>query len=176
MITTDKDIRIFDDTGKGDTYDINNIIYSDEYVITVKIEHPDFEQPVYACINKHSHKVSCDELPFYLAENYVSKTKQYVLNGGKLFNITSISTIRDGGTKQIITTNKDITLYVHIVDNSLHYSYPPSLENIITSENYIEYIFDRLESYLKNMDDEINRNRGIVSRMRSYEEMKHLPF
>ena len=39
------------------------------------------------------------------------KIKEYVKNGGRLFTIESIDTIRDGGTKIIRCTNSD-TFYI----------------------------------------------------------------
>ena len=75
MVTINKPIRIFDDTGKRDSYDIDNIIYSDDYIITAKIDSPDFDNPVYVIINKHSGNVMSEDLRFYIAENYTPEGK-----------------------------------------------------------------------------------------------------
>ena len=54
------------------------------------------------------------------------RMKEYVINGGKLFTVTYISTIRDGGTKIIKTTKDDY--YIHKDSKKFHSSYYPSEE------------------------------------------------
>ena len=56
--------------------------------------------------------------------------KEYVLNGGKLFSINSIDTIRDGGTKIIKTTKGDY--YINKDSKNFHSDYAPNSENLIT--------------------------------------------
>lgn len=70
MIDVYTPIRIFDDTGRDDTYEINNIIYSDDNIIVAKINHPDFPLDVYVMINRESKKVTSEDFRFYYAENY----------------------------------------------------------------------------------------------------------
>ena len=62
--------------------------------------------------------------------------KQYVINGGMLWSIDDISTIRDGGTIVLIRLpqSKLIPIYIHKDNWTLHSEYPTTDENIIVDE------------------------------------------
>ena len=86
--------------------------------------------------------------------------KEYVVNGGKLFTITSIGTIRDGGTKIITTTKGDY--YIHKDSKKFHSSYSPSEENLITDFLLIEYLTERIETYIKRCEEDVERNKNLL--------------
>jgi len=86
--------------------------------------------------------------------------RKYVLDGGKLFTITLIDTIRDGGTK-IIRTTKD-NFYIHKDSKKFHSSYPPSEENLITDFLLNEYLIERIETYIKKSEEDIERNKNLL--------------
>jgi len=86
--------------------------------------------------------------------------KEYVVNGGKLFTITSIGTIRDGGTKIINTTKDDY--YIHKDSKKFHSDYAPSEENLITDFLLIEYLIERIETYIKRCEENIERDKNLL--------------
>ena len=173
MITTEQDIRIFDDTGKGETYEVSNILHENEDEIIAKMEIAN-SGPFSIIIDKTTCMVTSNKLDHYIAENYVSNIRQYIKNGGRLFNVTKIDTIRDGGTISIQTSKDEY--FVHMHESSIHTSYPPSEDNIIKDEYLIEFIFDRVDDHIKQMADRIERIKGIFIKMKLYETLKNLPF
>ena len=86
--------------------------------------------------------------------------KEYVANGGKLFTITLIDTIRDGGTKIIKTTKDDY--YIHKDSKKFHSSYTPSEENLITDFLLIEYLIEQIETYIKRCGEAVERNKNLL--------------
>ena len=88
------------------------------------------------------------------------RMKEYVVNGGKLFTITLIDTIRDGGTK-IIKTTKD-AYYIHKDSKKFHSGYAPSDENLITDFLLIEYLIKRIETYIKRCEEDVERNKNLL--------------
>lgn len=78
MIDVYTPIRIYDDTGRDESYEINNIVYSDENIIVGKIIHPDFEEEVYVMINRKSKDVTSEYFRFYYAENYTPEEKFWI--------------------------------------------------------------------------------------------------
>ena len=86
--------------------------------------------------------------------------KEYVVNGGKLFTITLIDTIRDGGTKIIKTTKDDY--YIHKDSKKFHYDYTPNEENLITDFLLIEYLVERIETYIKRCEEDVERNKNLL--------------
>ena len=86
--------------------------------------------------------------------------KEYVVNGGKLFTITSIGTIRDGGTKIINTTKDDY--YINKDSKKFHSGYSPSEENLITDFLLIEYLTERIETYIKRCEEDVEWNKNLL--------------
>jgi hypothetical protein len=86
--------------------------------------------------------------------------KEYVVNGGKLFTITLIDTIRDGGTKIIKTTKDDY--YINKDSKKFHSGYSPSEENLITDFLLIEYLTERIETYIKRCEEDVERNKNLL--------------
>jgi hypothetical protein len=86
--------------------------------------------------------------------------KEYVVNGGKLFTIKTIDTIRDGGTKVLDTTGG--IFYINKDSKKFHSGYSPSNENLITDFLLIEYLIERIESYIKRSEDELNWDKNLL--------------
>ena len=86
--------------------------------------------------------------------------KEYVVNGGKLFIIKVIDSIRDGGTKIIKTTKDDY--YIHKDSKKFHSGYSPSEENLITDFLLIEYLTERIETYIKKCEEDVIRNKNLL--------------
>lgn len=70
MINTDENIRIYDDTGSGDSFDIESVLYEDDTIIIGLVVDEMYEYPLKVMIEKDSRTVSNNELNFYYAENY----------------------------------------------------------------------------------------------------------
>lgn len=83
--------------------------------------------------------------------------KKYEVNGGKLFTIKSIDNIRDGGTKVIKTSKNN---FYFSVDKQFHTGYPTLDENLITDYLLINYIIERIEIYVKNLEEDIIQQRN----------------
>lgn len=70
MITTEKKIRIYDDTGNGDSFDMIKLLYESENLILCNVINEWYEGELTVLIYKDSNDVFSKELNFYLAENY----------------------------------------------------------------------------------------------------------
>lgn len=92
-------------------------------------------------------------------ERNEDQIKQYVLNGGKIFSVKSIDTIRDGGTKIIKTTNEDY--YINKNNETFHFGYPTE-ENIITNPLLEVFLIDRIEKYIQECKDDIEQNEKFL--------------
>ena len=90
--------------------------------------------------------------------------KEYVKNGGMLWSIHNVDTIRDGGTGVLIRhpLSKLKSIYIHKDNWTLHTEYPPTNENIIVDELTKTYIFDRLEGYRKDCEFKVEQINGII--------------
>lgn len=89
---------------------------------------------------------------------------EYGRNGGKLFNVTMIDTIRDDGTIIIKTKNSDY--YINKDNNKIHSEYPLTNENLITNFLLIEYLFERIEVYIKHCEEDIKRNKNMLKQIK----------
>ena len=89
MIDVYTPIRIFDDTGRDESYEIDNIIYFDDNIIVGKIIHRDFDNDVYVLINRKSKEVTSEDFRFYYAENYTpDKQRGFCISYKNVANIT----------------------------------------------------------------------------------------
>jgi len=70
MITTDRKIRIYDDTRSGDTFEVDKILFEDDTLIVVSVINEWYTGSIKVTINKNSGVVVSDELHFYYAENF----------------------------------------------------------------------------------------------------------
>jgi len=70
MITTEKKIRIYDDTGSGDSFEMTKVLYENENLVLCNVINEWYNGELTILIYKDSNDVSSKELNFYLAENY----------------------------------------------------------------------------------------------------------
>ena len=101
--------------------------------------------------------------------NNQEQIKQYVVNGGVIFYIKLIDTIRDGGTK-VINCNNGNTFYIDKYDKKFHTAYPTSEDNLVTDPFLNTYLLDRIESYVKKLKEEFKRNELLFFELNNYEE------
>lgn len=94
------------------------------------------------------------------------KIKEYVINGGRLFTIKLIDTIRDGGTKIITCTNGD-TFYIDKNSTSFHRDYPLCNKNMITDLLLKTYLLERIETYVKRCEEDVERNKVLLSEIQN---------
>ncbi len=87
--------------------------------------------------------------------------KKYVIKGGKFFSVTFIDTIRDGGTK-IIKCSNEIYYYINKYSNKFHFAYPTSDKNLINDNLLINYIIDRMTTYIKRLEEDLQRNKNLL--------------
>jgi hypothetical protein len=88
------------------------------------------------------------------------RIKEYVVNGGKLFTIKTIDTIRDGGTKVLDTTGGKF--YINKDSKKFHSGYSPSDENLITDFLLVEYLIKRIETYIKRCEEDLERDKNLL--------------
>ena len=94
--------------------------------------------------------------------------KEYVVKGGKLFTITSIDIIRDGGTNIIKTTKDDY--YIHKDSKKFHSGYAPNEENLITDFLLIEYLIERIEKYITNCNEHLINSKNLLIEIKNNKE------
>jgi hypothetical protein len=119
--------------------------------------------------NEKLENVSTDEIEKIFNKKHILDTtkeseliiKEYIRNGGKIFTIKSFSKIRDGGTISVLTSN-DIEYFIHKDNNTIHTSYPPTDDNIISDELLISFIIDSVKTYIKRLEEKIFENKCIL--------------
>lgn len=87
--------------------------------------------------------------------------KQYLLEGGELFSIINVDTIRDGGTKVLMCSGGE-RFYIDKENYTIHNGYPLSDENIIKNIYTNSYIIDRLNKYSEYKKFELNQVESII--------------
>lgn len=90
--------------------------------------------------------------------------KKYLNSGGKLFVITDMQIIRDGGTMEIIT-NKG-KYYIDQDRKNIHNGYVPTTDNIINDDLLKFYLIDRIESYITHLEEKAKGLRFFLSRFK----------
>lgn len=91
--------------------------------------------------------------------------QEYLLNGGKLFNINAIDTIRDGGTKVLETSIGKF--FINKDTKNFHSGYSPSNENLITDFLLIEYLIEKIQTYIKRCEDDVERNKTLLLKIKN---------
>ena len=61
----------------------------------------------------------------------------------------------------IIKTTKD-DYYIHKDSKKFHSGYVPNQENLITDFLLIEYLIERIETYIKNCEEDVERNKNLL--------------
>jgi len=100
------------------------------------------------------------------------KIKEYVKDGGCLWNIEKLSTIRDGGTKIIILPPmlKMSPFYIHKDDWTIHTGYPLSNDNLLTDEPTKAYLFDRLKKYRERCEFKLEEADRFIDKLLNKDE------
>jgi hypothetical protein len=88
--------------------------------------------------------------------------KEYVKNGGDLFSIGNVETIRDGGTIDVFTLINKRVCCIHKDNWTLHSDYPTTDENMITDKATQVYIMDRLEKYREDCEFKLKQIKNIT--------------
>ena len=113
----------------------------------------------------NSAKLIFQEVDIFEKEGYI---KEYVKEGGVLWSIYNISTIRDGGTIMLIRPpqSKLNPIYIHKDYWTLHSEYPTTDENLITNTNEQYYIIDRLQKYKRDCEFNLTQSKNIIEKIK----------
>jgi len=113
----------------------------------------------------NSAKLIFPEVDIFEKEGYI---KEYVKEGGVLWSIYNISTIRDGGTIMLIRPpqSKLNPIYIHKDYWTLHSGYPTTDENLITDTNEQYYIIDRLQKYKRECEFNLTQSKNIIEKIK----------
>jgi len=112
-----------------------------------------------------SAKLIFPEVDVFEKEEYI---KEYVKEGGILWSIDNISTIRDGGTIMLIRPphSKLNPIYIHKDYWTLHSGYPTTDENLIDNENEQYYIIDRLQRYKRDCEHSLEQAKRVIEKIK----------
>jgi hypothetical protein len=113
----------------------------------------------------NSVKLIFPEVDIFEKEGYI---KEYVKEGGVLWSIYNISTIRDGGTIMLIRPpqSKLNPYYIHKDYWTLHDGYPTTDENLIDNKNEQYYIIDRLQRYKRDCEFNLHQVKNIIEKIK----------
>jgi hypothetical protein len=113
----------------------------------------------------NSVKLIFPEVDIFEKEGYI---KEYVKEGGVLWSIYNISTIRDGGTIMLIRPpqSKLNPIYIHKDYWTLHSGYPTTDENLIDNKNEQYYIIDRLQKYKRDCEFDLTQVKNIIEKVK----------
>ena len=113
----------------------------------------------------NSAKLIFPEVDIFEKEDYI---KEYVKEGGVLWSIYNISTIRDGGTIMLIRPpqSKLNPYYIHKDYWTLHSGYPTTDENLIDDKNEQYYIIDRLQRYKRDCEFNLHQVKNIIEKIK----------
>ena len=113
----------------------------------------------------NSAKLIFPEVDIFEKEGYI---KEYVKEGGVLWSIYNISTIRDGGTIMLIRPpqSKLNPIYIHKDYWTLHSGYPTTDENLITDTNEQYYIIDRLQKHKRDCEFNLQQVKNIIEKVK----------
>jgi len=113
----------------------------------------------------NSVKLIFPEVDIFEKEGYI---KEYVKEGGVLWSIYNISTIRDGGTIMLVRPpqSKLNPIYIHKDYWTLHSGYPTTDENLIDNENEQYYIIDRLKRYKRDCEFNLHQVKNIIEKVK----------
>ena len=110
-------------------------------------------------------KLIFPEVDIFEKEGYI---KEYVKEGGVLWSIYNISTIRDGGTIMLVRPpqSKLNPIYIHKDYWTLHSEYPTTDENLITDTNEQYYIIDRLQKHKRDCEFNLTQSKNIIEKIK----------
>ena len=113
----------------------------------------------------NSAKLIFPEVDIFEKEEYI---KEYVKEGGVLWSIYNISTIRDGGTIMLIRPpqSKLNPIYIHKDYWTLHSGYPTTDENLITDTNEQYYIIDTLQKHKRDCEFNLEQVKNVIEKIK----------
>jgi hypothetical protein len=113
----------------------------------------------------NSVKLIFPEVDIFEKEGYI---KEYVKEGGVLWSIDKVSTIRDGGTIMLIRPpqSKLNPIYIHKDYWTIHSEYPTTNENLIDDKNEQYYIIDRLQRYKRDCEFNLHQVKNIIEKIK----------
>ena len=113
----------------------------------------------------NSAKLIFPDVDVFEKEEYI---KEYVKEGGILWSIDNISTIRDGGTIMLIRPphSKLNPIYIHKDYWTVHNGYPTTDENLITDKPEQVYILDKLEKYKKDCEHSLEQAKRVIEKIK----------
>jgi len=91
--------------------------------------------------------------------------QNYLKTGGKLFTITLIDVMRDGGTGMIIT-NKGTKYYIDQDETTLHTDYPCTIENLVVDDSVKKYIIEMIKLYNARTEHTLKRNKELLNQIK----------
>jgi hypothetical protein len=93
---------------------------------------------------------------------------EYLKNGGDLFNVISIDSIRDGGTLVLNTSSINYPkIYIHHKTNEWYSNYPMNNESFIIDNLIKIYTLDRLHKYHNHLELLINKTNSIINNIKA---------
>ena len=115
--------------------------------------------------SQNSAKLIFPEVIIFETEGYI---KEYVKEGGTLWPIYNISTIRDGGTIMLIRPpqSKLNPYYIHKDYWTLHSGFPTTDENLIDDKNEQYYIINRLQKYKRDCEFNLQQVKNIIEKIK----------
>lgn len=113
----------------------------------------------------NSAKLIFPEVEEFEKEQFI---KEYVKEGGVLWSIYNISTIRDGGTIMLIRPpqSKLNPYYIHKDYWTLHSGYPTTDDNKVTDKPTQIYILDRLQKYKRGCEFDLTQVKNIIEKIK----------
>ncbi len=115
--------------------------------------------------SQNSAKLIFPEVIIFETEGYI---KEYVKEGGTLWPIYNISTIRDDGTIMLIRPpqSKLNPYYIHKDYWTLHSGFPTTYENLIDDKNEQYYIINRLQKYKRDCEFNLQQVKNIIEKIK----------
>jgi hypothetical protein len=116
-------------------------------------------------ISQNSAKLIFPEVIIFEVEGYI---KEYVKEGGILWSIYEISTIRDCGTIMLIRPpqSKLNPYYIHKDYRTLHSGFPTTYENLIDDKHEQYYIINRLQKYKRDCEFNLQLVKNIIEKIK----------
>lgn len=91
--------------------------------------------------------------------------REYIVSGNELFQVKSITQIRDGGTVEIDTGN--YKYYIHKNLKTIHSGYPASDGNEVHSRPLKAYILEAIGKYIVKNEEALAFVRGVLGNLRN---------
>ena len=113
----------------------------------------------------NSAKLIFPEVDIFEKKEYIN---EYIKEGGILWSIDRMSTIRDGGTIMLIRPphSKLNPIYIHKDYWTVHSEYPTTDQNLVTDKPEQVYILDKLEKYKKDCEHSLEQAKRVIEKIK----------